>query len=100
MQRVKKPKKSIVDRPTKTPMMYVTQTNYVNLAVMVRTLQMVYDWNREQLDEFCEAYLSLIDEFGSKRTTVSAFIRDTEELTGINVKTLLDEVVQEKKRND
>lgn len=93
MQRVKKPKKPFIDRPTKSPMMYVTQTNYVNLAVMVRTLKMVYGWNLEQLDEFCEAYLALIDEFSSKRSSVSGFIRDTEALTGINVKTLLDEVV-------
>lgn len=39
MKRVKKQKKPISDRPTKTPLMYVTQTNYVNLAIMVRTLR-------------------------------------------------------------
>ena len=94
MKRVKKQKKPISDRPTKTPLMYVTQTNYVNLAIMVRTLQMVYDWTKEELLEFCEAYVALIDEFGSHRTNVSQFIRDTEKLTGIDVKELLDKAVE------
>lgn len=94
MKRVKKPKKPISDRPTKTPLMYVTQTNYVNLAIMVRTLQMCYDWTKEELLEFCEAYVALVGEFGSHRSTVSQFIRDTEKLTGIDVKKLLDDAVR------
>lgn len=94
MKRCKKPKKPISDRPTKTPLMYVTQTNYVNLAIMVRTLHMCYDWTKEELLEFCEAYVALIDEFGSHRTNVSQFIRDTEKLTGIDVKKLLDDAVR------
>ena len=51
MKRAKKPKKPLSDRPTKTPLMYVTQTNYVNLAIMVRTLHMVYGWTKEELLE-------------------------------------------------
>ena len=94
MKRVKKPKKPISDRPTKTPLMYVTQTNYVNLAIMVRTLQMVYDWTKEELLEFCEAYVALVGEFGDHRTGVAQFIRDTEKLTGIDVKELLDKAVE------
>ena len=94
MKRVKKPKKPLSDRPTKTPLMYVTQTNYVNLAIMVRTLQMCYDWTKEELLEFCEAYVALVREFGDHRTGVAQFVRDTEKLTGIDVKKLLDEAVE------
>ena len=94
MKRAKKPKKPLSDRPTKTPLMYVTQTNYVNLAIMVRTLHMVYDWTKEELLEFCEAYVALVGEFGDHRTGVAQFVRDTEKLTGIDVKKLLDEAVE------
>lgn len=94
MKRVKKPKKPASDRPTKTPLMYVTQTNYVNLAIMVRVMYMCYGWRKKRLDALCGAYVALIDEFGSHRSTVPQFIRDTTELTGIDVKKLLDDAVR------
>ena len=94
MKRVKKPKKPLSDRPTKTPLMYVTQTNYVNLAIMVRVMYMCYGWRKKRLDNLCEAYVALIEEFGSRRSTATQFVRDTEELTGIDVKKLLDDAVR------
>lgn len=94
MKRVKKPKKPISDRPAKSPMDIVAQSNYLCLAVTVRNLKMVYDWDKEQLDEFCEGYAALMAEVGSRRTNIPQFIRDTKILTGIDVKKLLDDAVR------
>lgn len=94
MKRVKKPKKPIEGRPARSPYELVTRTNYVNLAIMVRTLHMVYDWDKEHLEEFCEAYVALVREFGDHRTHYKEFVKDTIELTGINVIKLLDDAVR------
>ena len=50
--RAKKPKKKSIHRPTKTPYEYVKATNFLNVSAMVRTLATVYDWSKEQIDEF------------------------------------------------
>ena len=50
--------------------------------------------SKEELLEFCEAYVALVGEFGDHRTGVAQFVRDTEKLTGIDVKKLLDEAVE------
>lgn len=35
--------------------------NQLNFAIMVRTLYMVYDFDKAKLDEFCESYIALLD---------------------------------------
>ncbi len=94
--RAKKKKKPRTHRPTKTPFEIVKTTNYLNLAVMVRTLKTVYNWEDEQLAEFVEAYIALMGEVGITNT-VGGLIRETKEMTGIDVKELLDAVEEEKK---
>ena len=97
MKRVKKPKKSSADKPAKTPHELVSQTNYLNLAIMVRILYMCYGWRKKRLSDFCEAYLALIREIIDKRSTVRVFIKDTFELTGVDVYSLLDSVAERKR---
>lgn len=97
MKRVKKPKKSAADKPAKTPHELVSQTNYLNLAIMVRILYMCYGWRSKRLSDFCEAYLALIREIIDKRSTARVFIKDTFELTGVDVYSLLDSVAERKR---
>ena len=65
----------------------------MNLAIMVRTLHQVYGWKKEQLEEFIESYIALMEEVG-RCNTVEGLIRDTKELTGIDVRLMLDEVFE------
>ena len=97
MKRVKKPKKSAADKPAKTPHELVSQTNYLNLAIMVRILYMCYGWRSKRLSDFCEAYLALIREITDRRSTVHRFVKDTFDLTGVDVYNLLDSVVERKR---
>lgn len=88
--RAKKSKKKT--KPVKTPFDIVKDANYLNLAVMVRTLYQVYGWRQKRISAFLESYLSLMTEIADQRSTVRGFVRDTIELTGIDVVKLLDEV--------
>lgn len=92
--RAKKPKKKAIHRPTKTPYEYVKATNYLNIAAMVRTLATVYDWNKEQIDEFMESHMALLQEISDHRTNIKRFVADTEEQTGVNITELIDKTCE------
>lgn len=94
MKRAKPKKKKETHRPTKTPFEIVKLTNYLNLAVMVRTLYHVHGWRKKRLLYFVECYVALIQEIVDNRSGVHEFIKDTKELTGIDVVKLLDEVYE------
>ena len=87
-----KKKKSEIHKPAATPYEIVKQTNYVNSAAMVRTLYHVYGWREKRIQDFFDSYIALMQEIFDKRSTVRQFIKDTEELTGFNVKRLLDDL--------
>lgn len=88
--RAKKPKKKAIHKPAKTPFEYVKATNYLNIAAMVRTLATVYDWDKEQIDEFMESHMALLQEISDHRCNIKQFVKDTEELTGVNITKLID----------
>lgn len=88
--RAKKPKKKSIHKPTKTPYEYVKATNFLNISAMVRTLATVYDWNKEQIDEFMESHMALLQEISDHRCNIKQFVKDTEELTGVNITKLID----------
>ena len=88
--RAKKPKKKSIHKPTKTPYEYVKATNFLNISAMVRTLAMVYDWDKEQIDEFMESHMALLQEISDHRCNIKQFVKDTEELTGVNITKLID----------
>ena len=88
--RAKKPKKKSIHRPTKTPYEYVKATNFLNISAMVRTLATVYDWDKEQIDEFMESHMALLQEISDHRCNIKQFVKDTEELTGVNITKLID----------
>lgn len=92
--RAKKPKKKSVHRPTKTPYEYVKATNFLNISAMVRTLATVYDWNKEQIDEFMESHMALLQEISDHRCNIKQFVKDTEELTGVNITELIDKTCE------
>lgn len=92
-----KNKKSKTHRPTKTPFEIVKMTNYLHLAIIVRILWTVYGWRSKRIADFLEAYLSLMQEIGDKRNTVQGLIKDTKDLTGINVVKLLDDITEGEK---
>jgi hypothetical protein len=88
--RAKKPKKKSIHKPTKTPYEYVKATNFLNISAMVRTLATVYDWSKEQIDEFMESHMALLQEISDHRCNIKQFVKDTEELTGVNITKLID----------
>lgn len=90
--RARKPKKSKTHRPTKTPFEIIKTTNYVNLAIMIRTLYEVYGWREKRIAKFLECYLSLMQEIADKRNTPTGLIKDTKDLTRIDVVKLIDEL--------
>lgn len=92
-----KNKKPKTHRPTKTPFEIVKMTNYLHLAIIVRILWTVYGWKSKRIADFLEAYLSLMQEIGDKRNTVQGLIKDTKELTGIDVVKLLDDITEGEK---
>lgn len=91
--RARKRKAERAHRPTKSAFEIVKLADYLNLAIMVRTLHQVYGWQKEQLEEFVESYIALMEEIG-RCNTVEGQIRDTKELTGIDVRSMLDEVFE------
>lgn len=92
--RAKKPKKKSIHKPTKTPYEYVKATNFLNISAMVRTLATVYDWNKEQIDEFMESHMALLQEISDHRCNIKQFVKDTEELTGVNITKLIDKTCE------
>ena len=92
--RSKKKKKPERHRPAKTPFEIVKMANYVNIAALVRTLWTVYGWREKRIAYFLESHLALLNEIG--RISAVQFIKDTEELTGVDVKKLFDEICEDK----
>ena len=90
--RTRKPKKKETHRPAKTPFEIVKMANYVNIAALVRTLWTVYGWREKRIAAFLESHLVLLEE--ATRFGVNEMIRDTEELTGVNVQKLFDEICE------
>nr|DAH69910.1 MAG TPA: hypothetical protein [Caudoviricetes sp.] len=75
--RAKKPKKKSIHKPTKTPYEYVKATNFLNISAMVRTLATVYDWDKEQIDEFMESHMALLQEISDHRCNITKLIDKT-----------------------
>lgn len=94
VSRAKKPKKKSIHKPTKTPYEYVKATNFLNISAMVRTLATVYEWDKEQIDEFMESHMALLQEISDHRTNIKHFVKDTEDLTGVNVRELIDKTCE------
>lgn len=61
---------------------------------MVRTLATVYDWDKEQIDEFMESHMALLQEISDHRTNIKQFVKDTEELTKVNIRKLIDKTCE------
>jgi hypothetical protein len=70
----------------------IENANQLNFAIMVRTLYMVYDFDKAKLDEFCESYIALLEEIADHRATVTEFVKDTKQLCGIDVAKLVKEL--------
>ena len=87
MQRFKKPKP-----PQRDPFEIVMLSNYLNMAIVVRTLWTEYGWKDRRIARFIEGYLALMQEIADGRVSVQQGIADCKTLTGVDVKKLLDEL--------
>lgn len=98
MQRVKtKKKKSANIRPDshidgKTAFEFVKQTNIYNFAVFTRILTMEYHFTKDELLNVLESYLAHIEEVKDHRCTAVEFIKDTIDLTGIDIEKELETI--------
>lgn len=81
---------NITNREVRNAM--VRQVNYLNMACMVRTLWTVYGWRGKRIGDFLLAYLTLIEEHADGRLDIPGVIRDCQDLTGVDVKELVDSV--------
>lgn len=90
----KKPRRhdSCVKEELKYSRKIFLMTNRVCMAAMVRTMYQVYEWEYEKIGEFLGSYLVLLEETADYRSGMEQFVRDTEELTGVNVTKLLQDV--------
>ncbi len=86
-------------KPQREPFEIVMFANYLNMAIVVRTLWTEYGWRDKRIAKFIEAYLALIQEVADGRSTVQREIADCKVLTGVDVKALIDELYQGGKRN-
>lgn len=87
MQRFKKPKP-----PQRDPFEIVMLSNYLNMAIVIRTLWTEYGWKDKRIARFLEGYLALMQEVADGRRKVWQEIEDYKNLTGVDVKKLLDEL--------
>lgn len=87
MQRFKKPKP-----PKRDPFEIVMLSNYLNMAIVIRTLWTEYGWKDKRIARFLEGYLALMQEVADGRRKVWQEIEDCKNLTGVDVKKLLDEL--------
>ena len=69
----------------------VKNANYVSFAITVRCLK-CFGFGKKRIERFLEAYLALVEELADKRCTPEGTIQATLELTGIDVKKMMDEV--------
>lgn len=87
MQRFKKPKP-----PKRDPFEIFMTSNYLNMAIVVRTLWTEYGWKDRRIARFIGGYLALMQEIADGRVSVQQGIADCKTLTGVDVKKLLDEL--------
>lgn len=91
--KAKKKKKPEVHQPpkdNKERWELIKTANYVVVAAIVTTLWNVYGWRHKRIAFFLEAILSLLDE--ARRFGYRRLLKDTYDLTGVDVKNLVDEV--------
>lgn len=93
MKRAKN-KKAPIKRPTKTPFEIVKTTNYLHFAILIRVLWTVYGYRSKRIANFLEAYVALFAEIADKRNTVTQTIKETKEITGVDVVKLVDSLTE------
>lgn len=87
-------KKKKQTKPYQEPFEIVMLSNYLNMAIVVRTLWTEYGWRDKRIAKFIEAYLALMQEVADGRSTVQREIADCKALTGVDVKALIDALYQ------
>lgn len=74
------------------PLEIFMTSNYLNMAIVVRTLWTEYGWKDRRIARFIEGYLALMQEIADGRVSVQQGIADCKTLTGVDVRDLIDEV--------
>lgn len=83
-------KKKSAKKLQREPFEIVMLSNYLNMAIVIRTLWTEYGWRDKRIARFVEGYLALMQEVADGRSTVQREITDCKELTGVDVKALID----------
>lgn len=96
---ISRAKKKRKNKPQLKPFEIVMMSNYLNMAIVVRTMWTVYGWKNRRIAGFIESYLSIMQEVADGRRTVKDEVDDCLQLTGINVKKLIDELYADRQRN-
>lgn len=78
------------NKPDERVFTAVKRTNYLNLAITIRCLKTVFGFTDEQIADYMDSHIVLMEEVGLTNT-VGGVIQDTKALTGIDVKKILDE---------
>ena len=59
---------------------------------MVRQLY-AYGWRKKRINDFLDGYMSLLDEVVDHRRSINSAIKDAEEVSGIDIRKLVDELM-------
>ena len=93
-------KKKKSKKPQREPFEIVMLSNYLNMAIVIRTLWTEYGWRDKRIARFIDGYLALMQEVADGRATVQSEIADCKALTGVDVKKLIDELYAEGRRKE
>lgn len=95
-----KKKKKDKDKPKRSIDWYIHQATYLQFSVMFRNLMTAFDYTPEQMAEVLEGYLALLDEIYEGNHTVAGVMKDAKELTGIDVKKVVDDMFAKRRGNN
>lgn len=96
----KKFKKKIVEpKPSIATNDVVRECNCLHIAFVVRQLH-AYGWRKKRINDFLGGYMSLLDEVVDHRLSVNGAIKDAEDVTGIDIRKLVDELMNEEHKEN
>jgi len=91
---IPKVKKPGTNKQETRPTAIFMTANYFTLAIVLRILYQEHGFRAKRLGGFIASYLALMAETSDGRNSVNGMIRDTKELTGIDVKKIINEVLK------
>ena len=94
----KKKKKDPLDLVPKFEIIKIQ--NRLHIALIVRTLWDVYGWREKRIGDFLEGYMALLGEVYDLRQTVDSMVDETSELTGVDIRATVDNMIKYGRKHD